>query len=118
MFPHNAPQISDLTRGSKIRKIQIRESQKFLDIDEIYTYIQNMKQLLIKLYIIQVVSNEERHEKGLKRLGKGYFNAYRLNPFNPLSYIVFVLVILTLIPLYGFVGMWEQTDIRNPFKWN
>ena len=77
-----------------------------------------MKQLLIKLYIVQVVSNEERHKQGLKRLGRGYFNAHRLNPFNPLSYIVVALVIPTLILLYGFVGMWEQTDIRNPFKWD
>jgi hypothetical protein len=64
------------------------------------------------------VSNEERHKQGLKRLGRGYFNAHRLNPFNPLSYIVVALVIPTLILLYGFVGMWEQTGIRNPFKWD
>jgi hypothetical protein len=77
-----------------------------------------MKQLLIKLYIVQVVSNVERHKKGLKKLGRGFFNAHRLNPFNPLSYVVVALVIPTLILLYGFVGMWEQTDIRNPFKWD
>lgn len=81
-----------------------------------------MKKLLIKLYIVQVVSNEERHKKGLKKLGRGFFNAHRLNPFNPLSYVLVALVIPTLIPtlilLYGFVGMWEQTDIRNPFKWD
>lgn len=77
-----------------------------------------MKKLLIKLYIVQVVSNEERQKKGLKKLGRGFFNAHRLNPFNPLSYIVVALVIPTLILLYGFVGMWEQTDIRNPFKWD
>jgi hypothetical protein len=64
------------------------------------------------------VSNEERHKNGLKKLGRGFFNAHRLNPFNPLSYVVVALVISTLILLYGFVGMWEQTDIRNPFKWD
>ena len=77
-----------------------------------------MKKLLIKLYIVQVVSNEERQKNALKKLGRGFFNAHRLNPFNPLSYIVVALVIPTLILLYGFVGMWEQTDIRNPFKWD
>jgi len=77
-----------------------------------------MKQLLIKLYIVQVVSNEERQKNGLKKLGRGFFNTHRLNPFNPLSYIVVALVIPILILLYGFVGMWQQTDIRNPFKWD
>jgi len=44
-----------------------------------------MKELLKKLKIVQEVSNEERHKLGLKRLGQGYFKAYRLNPLNPLS---------------------------------
>ena len=37
-----------------------------------------MKELLIKLKIIHVVSNEERRKAGIKILGKGYFKAYRI----------------------------------------
>lgn len=75
-----------------------------------------MKDILKSLKIVQVVSNEERHKNGLKRLGKGYFNAYRFNPYNPLSYIVFIISIPILILLYGILGLFEK--IYNPFKWN
>jgi hypothetical protein len=68
-----------------------------------------MKELFIKLKIVQVVSNEQRHKDGLKRLGKGYFKAYRLNPFNPLSYILVVLTIPVILLMYGFVGSFETT---------
>jgi membrane protein insertase Oxa1/YidC/SpoIIIJ len=75
-----------------------------------------MKQLLIKFKIVQVVSNEQRHKDGLKRLGKGYFKAYRLNPFNPLSYILVVVTIPVLLLMYGFVGSFENAI--NPFRWD
>jgi len=74
-----------------------------------------MKDILKFLKIVQVVSNEERNKNGLKRLGKGYFNAYRLNPYNPLSYIVFLFSIPITILLYGFIGLFEK--FINPFKW-
>lgn len=75
-----------------------------------------MKKLLIKSKIVQAVSNEQRHKDGLKRLGKGCFEAYRLNPFNPISYVLAVLAIPIIIILYGFVGLFEK--FINPFKWN
>lgn len=75
-----------------------------------------MKELFIKLKIVQVVSNEQRHKDGLKRLGKGYFKAYRLNPFNPLSYILVVLTIPVILLMYGFVGSFERAI--NPFRWD
>lgn len=75
-----------------------------------------MKELLIKLKIVQVVSNEQRHKDGLKRLGKGYFKSYRLNPFNPISYILVVVTIIVLLFMYGFVGSFEKAI--NPFKWD
>ena len=77
-----------------------------------------MKKLLIKLYIVQVVSNEERHKNGLKKLGRGCFKAYRLNPFNPLSYILLTLVIPILILLYVFIGIRQEVELKNPFKWD
>jgi len=75
-----------------------------------------MKELLIKLKIVQVVSNEQRHKDGLKRLGKGYFKAYRLNPFNPLSYILVVVTIPVILLMYGFIGSFEKAI--NPFRWD
>lgn len=74
-----------------------------------------MKELLIKLKIVQVVSNEQRHKDGLKRLGEGYFKAYRINPFNPLSYILLVVTIPVIFLMYGFVGSFEKAI--NPFRW-
>ena len=75
-----------------------------------------MKEVFIKLKIVQVVSNEQRHKDGLKRLGKGYFKAYRLNPFNPLSYILVVVTIPVILLMYGFVGSFEKAI--NPFRWD
>lgn len=75
-----------------------------------------MRVFFIRLKIIQVVSNEQRHKDGLKRLGKGYFEAYRLNPFNPLSYILIMIAIPVIIAMYGFVGTFEKSI--NPFQWD
>jgi hypothetical protein len=75
-----------------------------------------MEDKLIFLRIIQVVSNEERSKNGLKRLGKGYFKAYRLNPYNPLSYIITIIGIPIVLLMYGFVGLFKKVD--NPFKWD
>jgi len=74
-----------------------------------------MKELFSKFKIVQVVSNEQRHKGGLKRLGKGYSKAYRLNPFNPLSYILVVVTIPVILLMYGFVGSFEKAI--NPFRW-
>ena len=75
-----------------------------------------MKELLVKLKIVQIVSNEQRHKAGMKRLGKGYSKAYRLNPFNPISYILVVATIPIILLLYGFVGLFEKAI--NPFRWD
>ena len=75
-----------------------------------------MKKLLIKLKILQIVSNEERHKQGLKRLGKGYFEAHRLNPLNPISYILVLATIPIILLMHGFVGLFEKAI--NPFQWD
>jgi hypothetical protein len=76
------------------------------------------KKLLIKLKITQTVSNEERHKNGLKRLGKGYAEAHRLNPFNPLSYVFFIFLLIVGFILFGIVGFFKEVETLNPFKWN
>ena len=77
-----------------------------------------IKKLLKHLRIIQTVSNEQRHKQGLKRLGRGYFEAHRFNPYNPLSYISLVVILVVGIIMFGFVGFWKEIDMYNPFKWN
>ena len=74
-----------------------------------------IRKLINKLGIVQEISNEERHKNGLKRLGKGYFKAYRLNPLNPISYIVVLITIPIILIMYGVVGSYEKRI--NPFKW-
>lgn len=68
-----------------------------------------MKKLLKFLFVIQEVSNEGRELK---------LGARRLNPYNPLSYITVVLVLIVGILMFGFVGIWKETNLRNPFKWD
>ena len=75
-----------------------------------------MKNILETLKIIQVVSNEKRHANGLKRLGRGHFDAYRFNPHNPLSYVVLIISIPVIILVYGFKGLFEMA--KNPFAWD
>ena len=75
-----------------------------------------MQKVLTALKIMQITDNEKRNKEGLKRLGKGYFKAYRLNPLNPLSYIICIVSIPIIILLYGFVGTFEKAV--NPFRWD
>lgn len=73
-----------------------------------------MRKLLKRLLIIQEVSNETRSPK----LGRGFFMARRFNPYNPLSYIALLIICIIGIAMFGFVGFWKETDMKNPFKWD
>lgn len=75
-----------------------------------------MRKILIALKVVQVVDNRLRSKQGLKKIGKGHFQAYRLNPFNPLSYVFVLVAILLLLILYGVIGFFNKAE--NPFKWN
>ena len=72
-----------------------------------------MRNLLKKIHVIQEFDNNKTE---LKK-GRGFFKAYRLNPFHPLSYVTFIISILLGIILYGVVGFWKEADLRNPLKW-
>ncbi len=72
-----------------------------------------IRKILKKLLILQTVSNKGRKTK----LGKGFSQAYRLNPYNPLSYLLAICVYVGGVVLFGFIGIREQVD-GNPFKWN
>ncbi len=73
-----------------------------------------MKKFLKALYIIQEVSNKDRNPK----LGNGFRTARRFNPYNPLSYLTFLIMTIAGILMYGFVGFWKEAYDTNPFKWN
>lgn len=73
-----------------------------------------MRKLLTILNIVQIVSNKGKNPK----LGKGYNKAYRFNPYNPLTYIVLVIGIIVGIIMFGFVGLWKEVDVKNPFDWD
>ncbi len=70
------------------------------------------------LLIVQEVDNEQRNKQGLKRLGRGYFKAYRFNPYNPLSYITIIIILIVGILMFGFYGFWKETTTLNPFRWD
>lgn len=75
-----------------------------------------LKEILHKLFIIQIVDNKEREKRGLKRLGNGHLEAYRFNPYNPLSYLCIIITCFFGIMLNGPVGFF--TNLGNPFKWD
>ena len=75
-----------------------------------------LSKIFLALKIVQIADNKKRNKQGLKRLGQGYFKAYRLNPLNPLSYICIGIAYPILLLMYGFVGIFEQ--MVNPFKWD
>ena len=77
-----------------------------------------VKKTLEYLRILQTVSNEKRHEQGLKRLGRGYLEAHRFNPYNPLSYIALIIILIVGILMFGFVGFFKKIKTLNVFKWD
>jgi hypothetical protein len=77
-----------------------------------------MKRFLIRIYVLQEVSNAERRINGLPKLGRGFTTAYRLNKWNPLSYVGVLLLFSVGLLAYGFVGIFRFAEIRNPFKWD
>jgi hypothetical protein len=41
----------------------------------------------------------------------------RINPYNPLSYIFFLLALIIGIFAFGIVGLLEEFEVHNEFKW-
>jgi hypothetical protein len=72
-----------------------------------------LRKILKYLFIIQEVSNKNRTPK----LGKGFSTAKRINPYNPLSYATILITIVVGILMFGFVGVWKEIDLKNPFKY-
>jgi len=67
-----------------------------------------MKKILKALFIYQ----EKEFPHPLRKYTKR-----RLNPYNPLTYLLIAIVFLIGILKFGFVGIWKEIDTRNPFKY-
>jgi hypothetical protein len=76
--------------------------------------IDKIDKILKRLLILQEVSNLEKRKNGLKPLGQGHANAFRLNRFNPLSYMLVICALPFAILFYGFKGVYR---LNNPFDW-
>ena len=44
-------------------------------------------------------------------------STYRLNPYNPLSYVTVIIVTIIGLIMFGFVVMRKEIPKHNPFKW-
>jgi hypothetical protein len=68
-----------------------------------------MRKILKALLMIQ--------EKQVKSpIGPSY-RKIRMNPYNPLSYIYILLAFIVGLFMFGFVGIWKEMDLKNPFKY-
>jgi hypothetical protein len=76
-----------------------------------------MRKILKKLWIIQEKKLWIIQEKEFKNPLNNVYRKHRLNPYNPMSYITILIVLLVGIFMFGFVGFWNETDKVNPFKW-
>jgi len=68
--------------------------------------MKNLRKLLLALWITE------------KIVGKYGYERHRLNPYNPLSYLLLVIVFISGIVCFGVVGFWREVDLKNPFKYN
>lgn len=75
------------------------------------------RKILSFLCITQEVSNIERENNNNKRLGRGFSKAHRLNPFNPLSYIAVIVIVIAGVIMFGLIGFWKEIKLNNPFEW-
>lgn len=68
----------------------------------------------IRTALKQINVIQERSKSGYR------FNvkSRRVNPYNPLSYIVLILGFIIGIVCFGIIGFWNEIDTDNPFKWN
>lgn len=70
--------------------------------------------ILKYIWVLQEVSNINREPI----LGRGFRTAKRFNPYNPLSYVTVIILLIVALLMLGFYGMWKEVDYQNPFKWH
>jgi hypothetical protein len=69
-----------------------------------------MRKLLIALKIIQ--------EKKIKDPLGFTYKQRRLNPYNPLTYLVIIYSFIIGLLMFGFIGFWNEVNWSDlKFKW-
>lgn len=68
-----------------------------------------VKKILIGLKVLQI--KEERKPSG------NIYERSRVNPFNPLSYLILFITIIFAIVCYGVIGFVREIGTDNPFKY-
>ena len=78
-----------------------------------------IREFLLAIHVLQIKKVEVTltSKDGLERKVVGFRNWRRINPYNPLSYLMIIVVLFSALLLFGFVGMWKEIDLRNPFNW-
>jgi hypothetical protein len=41
----------------------------------------------------------------------------RMNPYNPLTYVAIVIIVVMGIVLFGVIGFKDEIDLNKPFTW-
>ncbi len=60
-----------------------------------------MRKMLIAIKVISVRNDKRK----------------RLNPYNPLTYVTIICILIVSLLMFGFIGMWREIDYKNSFKW-
>jgi hypothetical protein len=68
-----------------------------------------LRKFLKVIWVLQVRDVKGKH--------KAISEKRRLNPYNPLTYIFMIVIVIIAIVLYGIVGAWAQLDLEKPFTW-
>lgn len=70
----------------------------------------NIRKILMFLSVIQFKKELLNHKMYM-------VEEWRLNPYNPLTYITLTITFFVGIILFGVIGFWKEVDLNNPFKW-
>jgi hypothetical protein len=66
-----------------------------------------------KIFKLLYIRQEKQYEDSY-----GTWIKFRINPFNPLTYIVMILGLSMGLIMFGLIGIWREIYNKNPFKWN
>ena len=75
-----------------------------------YSTMFNIRKILMFLSVIQFKKELPNHKMYM-------VEKRRWNPFNPLTYVCLILLFIVGFVLYGVKGVFEETEIKDAFKW-
>lgn len=76
----------------------------------------NRKSLLYRILLtLFVIQEKTKYEQTV--ITKRYVIYKRFNPYNPLTYILFLFPFVIGIIMFGFVGIWKYITIKD-LKWS